>query len=106
MAELLYTQAVTFSLTSSRTHTSSSPASSKQLTVSNVTAHLILGHNQVFGDGLLLLFVVGHLYSGYRSESQSDEWSSKISQSTAQLTATALRSVSPAQTTPITLNVT
>lgn len=40
------------------------------LTVRYVTAHLVLGHHQVLRDGLLLLFVVGHVYRGGGSESR------------------------------------
>lgn len=40
-----------------------------KLTVGNVTAHLVLGHDQVLGDRLLLLLVVGHRCTGSGSGS-------------------------------------
>lgn len=43
--------------------------SNVKLTVGDVTAHLVLGHDQVLGDGLVLLLVVGHSFTGFRSVS-------------------------------------
>lgn len=45
--------------------------SNVKLTVGDVTAHLVFGHDQVLGDGLLLLFVVGHGCIGSQSVSLS-----------------------------------
>ncbi len=43
--------------------------SNVKLTVGDVTAHLVLGHDQVLGDGLLLLLVVGHRCTSFRNVS-------------------------------------
>lgn len=55
--------------------------SNVKLTVGDVTAHLVLGHDQVLGDGLVLLLVVGHRCTGFRNVSLAIRWADSRNQS-------------------------
>ena len=62
--------AVTLQRPDTKTRTIPRTKSPRPLTVSDVAPHFVLGHHQVFGDGLLLLLVVRHLAQQLRTNFQ------------------------------------